>query len=402
VIEMKKQIQLLIFALLLAACAPQAPISGTGGSAGQPVSWWDAPLPGTIVDSELPAVQLVSHHSDTSGIAEIELTVNDEILVPVPGPPETEKLITDTREWTPPGPGEYTLRVRAKNNNGQWSNYAETYIIVPNIEDLLPNAESTGIVEGVVFAGLSQSPLDGVQVTLKGCGPVQIQITAADGAFNFSGLPAGSCLVSVLKQDWGFISYIPDVIVASSDTFSTQYPISIVSDPIQVTLLSIIMDLTNPFPEQQAGFSDKGLDTNLVYTGSCSPNQVNIAVRAVHPDGIRTVTFFHHLTSPDGDTTPWSNGEAMSPAGGDYFALLQTGDHLHADSGFSQAIVSYQFVIEPVGGSSADFVRSEVFTDLTLVACGREPSGPSPTPAPPEPIATPHPCEPWPGCWIPK
>jgi hypothetical protein len=164
------------------------------------------------------------------------------------------------------------------------------------------------------------------------------------------------------------------------------------------------MDLTNPFPEQeQAGFSDKGLDTNLVYTGSCSPNRVNFAVRAVHPDGIRTVTFFHHLTSPDGETTQWSNGEAMSPAGGDYYALLQTGDHLDADSSFAQAIVSYQFVIEPIGGSSGDFVRSEVFSDLSLVVCGRgpeqEPSGPSPTPPPPP--TTPHPCEPWPACWIP-
>jgi hypothetical protein len=349
-------------------------------------------------------VQLVSHHSDPSGIAEIELSVNDEILVPVPGPPDAEKLITDTREWTPPGPGEYTLRVRAKNNNGQWSNYAETYVIIPNVEEILPNAESTGIVEGVVFAGLSQQPLDGVQVTLKGCGPVQIQTTVADGAFNFSGLPAGSCLISVLKQDWGFISFIPNEINPSSETFSTQYPIPVVSDPNSLSLLSIIMDLTNPFPEQQAGFSDKGLDTYLVYTGSCSPNQVTFAVHAVHPDGIRTVTFFHHLTSPDGQTTPWSNGEAMNPAGGDYYALVQTGDHLDANSGFSQAIVSYQFVIEPVGGSSADFVRSEVFSDLSLVVCGRgpepEPSGPSPTPLPAE-GGTPHPCEPWPACWIP-
>jgi hypothetical protein len=380
-----------VFALLLAACAPQAAISGNGGSAGgSPVSWWDAPLPGTIVDSELPAVQLISHHSDPGGIAEIELTVNDEILVPNPGPPEAETLITDTREWTPPGPGEYTLRVRAKNNNGQWSNYAETYVIVPNVEEIL---SSTGVVQGVVYAGLSQSPLDGVQVTLKGCGPVQIQTTTANGSFNFTGLPAGSCLISVFKPDWGFVSSVPDL---------GQYPLPVASDPNLPTALSITMDLTNPFPEQRAGLSDKSLDTYLVYTGSCLPNEVTFAVKAVHPDGIRTVTFFHHLTSPDGDTTPWSNGEAMNPAGGDYYALVQTGDHLYADSSFSQAVVSYQFVIEPQGGSSADFVRSVVFGDLSLVACGRaEPESSGPSPTPPPPPTTPHPCEPWPACWIP-
>lgn len=393
---MNKYSLLLAFTVLLTACAPQIS-SGDVNGGGGPVSWFDSPLPGTNFTPPNPVVQLVSHHSDPSGIAEIELSVNGEVVGVQPGPPTDESLITDTRDWTPPGPGEYTLRVRAKNKNGAWGNYAETYVIIPNLEELLPNAESTGIIEGVVFAGLSQSPLDGVQVTLEGCGPVQIQITAADGAFNFSGLPAGSCLISVLKPDWSFISYIPDAIVASSDTFSTQYPIPVVSDPNQVTLLSVIMDLTNPFPE--AGFSDKNLDTYLVYTGDCSPNQVTFAIHAFHPDGIRTVTFFYHLTSSDGETTPWSNGQAMSLAGGGYYALVQTGNHLDADSGLSRATVSYQFVIEPVGGTSADFVRSAVFSDLTLAACGGPPpSGPSPTPPP---VSTPHPCEPWPACWAP-
>ncbi|MGH2581694.1 MAG: hypothetical protein ACRDFQ_02205 [Anaerolineales bacterium] len=394
---MNKTFPLFLFAILLAACAPQSQINSAGGAAGDlPVTWFDAPLPGTIVevapgppdteaDSELPAVQLVSHHSDPSGIAEIEFSVNDELIERNPGPPNNETLVTDTRDWTPPGPGEYTLRMRAMNNNGQWGDYAETYVIVPNFEELLG-----GIVQGVVYAGLSQSPLEGVQVSLEGCGPTQSQMTAADGAFDFIGLPAGSCLVSVFKQDWGFVSSIPDL---------GQYPVPVASDPNLPTAFSIIMDITNPFPEQNQGFSEKTLDTYLVYTGDCSPNEVTFAVRAVHTDGIRTVTFFYHLTAPNGETTPWSNGEAMSPAGGDYYALVQTGNHLYSDSGFTQAVVSYQFVIEPVGGSSADFVRSEVFSDLTLAACGavEEP----PPPPPPPPATTPHPCEPWPACWVP-
>ncbi|MGH2582500.1 MAG: hypothetical protein ACRDFQ_06350, partial [Anaerolineales bacterium] len=215
---MKKIIPLFLFAILLAACAPQSQINSAGGAAGGlPVSWFDAPLPGTIVernpgppnteaDSELPAVQLVSHHSDPSGIAELEFSVNDEIVESSPGPPDNEGLLTDTRDWTPPGPGEYTLQVRALSNSGAWGNYAETYVIVPNFEDLLG-----GIVQGVVYAGLSQSPLDGVAVTLKGCGPDQTLVTAPDGAFFFGGLSAGSGTLEVFKQDWGFVASIPDL-----------------------------------------------------------------------------------------------------------------------------------------------------------------------------------------------
>jgi hypothetical protein len=390
---MNKYSLLLVFAILLAACATQVPQGGTDGGdlGGGPVSWFDAPLPGTIVDPGspdigLPAVQLISHHSDPNGITEIEFSVNDEVLETNPGPPDNEALITDTRDWIPPGPGEYHLQVRAMSKTGQWSNYAETYVIVPNFEDLVVG----GTVEGVVFAGLSQSPL-------KGCGPDQLQITASDGAFNYVGMPAGSCTLEVAKQDWGFVSYIPDAIIASSETFSTQYPIPVVSDPNTPSLLSIIMDISDPFPEQQAGFSNKSLSTDAVYNGSCSPNQVIIGVRAQHPDGIRGVTFFFRVIDPSGDATAWSNGQAMTPEANDFYAIRLTGIHLDNESGFSQATVQYQFVIEPQGGALADFVRSDVYGDLMLLACAQEPA---PPPPPPPPGPTPYPCEPYPSCLV--
>ena len=390
---------MMVAVILLSACAPQLSQSDTGGvGSGGPISWFDAPLPGTVVgnpggeDVGLPAVQLVSHHSDPGGIAELEFLVNGELVEGNPGPPNAEKLITDTRDWTPPGPGEYTLQVRAMSKSGQWGNYAETYVIVPNLEDLVLG----GIVQGVVYAGLSQSPLEGVAVTLKGCGPDQTQLTLADGAFSFESLPAGSCTLEVFKQDWGFISSIPDLITPSSEVFSEQYPVPVVSDPNLVTILSIIMDISYPFPEQQAGLSERGLDTTIVYTGGCDPNQVNFSVRAVHPDGINGVTFFFRLRDPNGNITPWSSGDAMSQLGNDYFALAMTGNHLESDSGFNQATVLYQFVMEPVGAQLSDFIRSEVFSDLTLVACGEAP----PPPPPPPPGPTPYPCLPYPQCLV--
>lgn len=392
---MNKHLALTVVITLLVACAPQTAPQALGGGSGDPVSWFDAPLPGTIVDpgspdTGLPAVQLVSHHSDPSGIAELEFSVNGEEVESNPGPPDGGALVTDTRDWTPPGPGEFQLQVRAMSNDGTWGNYAETYVIVPNLEDLVLG----GIVQGVVYADLNgngtieagEDPLDGVDVYLDGCGPQQIQTTAADGAFDFQNLLAGSCTLQVLKGGWGF----------SGSTPSIGYPVPVASDPNLPTALSLYMAPATTIGPEEPGLSERGLDTFLVYTGSCAPNRVNFSIRAVHPDGIRGVTFFFRLRNANGDTTPWSSGDAMSPQGNDYYALSMTGNHLESDSGFTWATVLYQFVIEPIGGESNTFIRSQVFSDLTLVACGEAP----PPPPPPPPGPTPYPCLPYPSCLV--
>jgi hypothetical protein len=97
-----------------------------------------------------------------------------------------------------------------------------------------------GIVQGVVYADLdgsgtieepAEGPLDGVLVTLADCGPVQTQTTAADGAFHFAGLPAGTCHVSVDKGGWIFSGSFPLI----------SYPMPAASDPSLPTAFSMFM-----------------------------------------------------------------------------------------------------------------------------------------------------------------
>lgn len=102
-----------------------------------------------------------------------------------------------------------------------------------------PAAGSGGIVKGVVYGDLNgngaadpgEGPLDGVQVTLAGCGATQSQVTAADGAFNFTSLPAGSCQVSVTKAGWHFSGSFP----------SLSYPVPVASNPALPTAFSMFM-----------------------------------------------------------------------------------------------------------------------------------------------------------------
>ncbi|HET7010163.1 MAG TPA: SdrD B-like domain-containing protein, partial [Anaerolineales bacterium] len=96
-----------------------------------------------------------------------------------------------------------------------------------------------GVVQGVVYADLNgnasiesgEGPLEGVDVTLTECGPTLTQTTAADGAFHFSNLPAGSCLVQAAKAGWTFSGSFP----------SLGYPIPVASDPNLPTSFSIFL-----------------------------------------------------------------------------------------------------------------------------------------------------------------
>jgi hypothetical protein len=96
-----------------------------------------------------------------------------------------------------------------------------------------------GIVRGAVYGDLNGSGtidlgediLGGVEVTLADCGPNQIQVTAADGLFNFIDLPEGTCHVSVTKAGWIFSGSYP----------ALTYPVPVASNPELPTSFSIFM-----------------------------------------------------------------------------------------------------------------------------------------------------------------
>ena len=102
-----------------------------------------------------------------------------------------------------------------------------------------PASSSGGVVKGVVYADSNgkatidpgEGPLAGAQVSLSGCGALQNQVTGADGAFAFSGLPAGTCQASVSKAGWHFSGSFP----------SLGYPIPVASDPALPTAFSMYM-----------------------------------------------------------------------------------------------------------------------------------------------------------------
>ncbi len=102
-----------------------------------------------------------------------------------------------------------------------------------------PLAAGGGIVKGVVYQDTNgngvidpgEGPLEGVQVSLADCGPLQSQVTPADGSFDFTALPAGTCHVSAAKAGFHFSGSFP----------SLGYPVPVASDPSLPTAFSIFM-----------------------------------------------------------------------------------------------------------------------------------------------------------------
>ena len=96
-----------------------------------------------------------------------------------------------------------------------------------------------GIVQGAVYGDLNGSGtidpgevvLEGAEVTLADCGPNQTQVTAADGLFDFTDLPEGTCHVSVTKAGWIFSGSYP----------ALTYPVPVASNPDLPTSFSLFM-----------------------------------------------------------------------------------------------------------------------------------------------------------------
>ncbi len=109
---------ILLLALAQTACGST--------SAGRPRAWIDRPLDGEQV--ALEPLTIVAHASDAQGVTQFEFMVDSNLLGAVPA--NGTRFTEATAGWVPPGPGTYTVRVRAKNGTGNVGEEAISRIVV--------------------------------------------------------------------------------------------------------------------------------------------------------------------------------------------------------------------------------------------------------------------------------
>ena len=176
----------LMIALWLSACAPAAGGPSAGVAAVR--AWFDAPLPGTVFYPPNPC-QIVAHGSSPSGIALFELTINGAAASTIPSPDTKSSLATLTRDCGLSQPGEYNLMLRAQDNAGNWSGYAETSLVID--AGAIPNQPVQPPPQQVI-ASPTPTPVPAVpgEVSVQsvstwllyagdaGCGPQEVSIVA--------------------------------------------------------------------------------------------------------------------------------------------------------------------------------------------------------------------------------
>jgi hypothetical protein len=158
--------------LILAGCnlgQPPAPGYQPGPSA-----WFDSPLPNSTFP--LGPVQIVGHASDTDGLTQFEFSADGAVNV-LPSPSASDSLVTFTYVWTPSGPGTYPLLLRAMDAMGNWSDYAETVVIIADEPTPTPTAavpqasiERVSLSSEEVFFSIptmASMPCGGKSVTLR-------------------------------------------------------------------------------------------------------------------------------------------------------------------------------------------------------------------------------------------
>ncbi len=317
----RKIIALLVF-LALAAC--DLPLSK--GPQGAPQAWFDMPLD----QSTYPAapVPLIFHASDPGGIQQVELWVNNQPAGKFNSPDVKASLVTFHQNWTPPGPGKFTLQVRALSNQQVWGGFTQTHILVTGGRTTPP----AGVTPAVLPSSTSTPRLPARATSTTAFTPT------LRPAVRSTSTPVFTATLRTLP----------------TLTFTPRLP----PTPVPTE---------TPLP---GGVTIERISTDLVYLGGadCGPLEVTITARAVAPGGIRVVVLFYRFQ--DGVSSSEFQGLSMTSLGGDLYSVtLNPTSLLGGRIPFEQATLQYQVVIQQDNGDTS--LRTPVMADIAVRACGR-------------------------------
>jgi len=90
----------------------------------------DSPSNGATLPKE--SIEIAYHATSTEGVSTIELSINGEVVSSFASPDPDQNVIILKHTWLPSVSGSHTIRVRAQNSEGVWSDFSAAMV---NVED---------------------------------------------------------------------------------------------------------------------------------------------------------------------------------------------------------------------------------------------------------------------------
>lgn len=408
----KRQLSLIVggflFIVLIACTIPGMRI-GAGAEINVGI---DSPRSGDTLP--MGPVRIVFSASSSAGISLVELSVNYTVVMQVTNE-DGRSISVSEYTWTPEAPGEYAIRVRAQDNEGNWSGYTETRITiqagasVPTAtQPAAPTATQTGAP--VVNPTATSAPppaqtlfrIFDVKTNVfsfyygdDDCGPNSITITAK---VNFPNQVQGLVIFTRFADQESFDTTNWDSGRSMSKVSDDTYRITLDADDLpnyneyefatlfyQIVATSVsdgelgrtiifenahleICPQPNTPPEVR--FKNVTIDTDIFYYGgsSCGDDQVVITTDVTRTGMVEYVILFTRFKDVNSDNmTNWDRGTTLRVIDENTHRITLRPENLANYDEYENAQMSYQFIA--VDEDKKITGRSLVFDDILLAYC---------------------------------
>jgi hypothetical protein len=351
-------------------------------------------------------VRIVFSASSSAGISEVELSVNNAVMMRVLNE-DGQSISVSEFIWTPESPGETTIRVRAKDNAGNWSGTVETRITI-EAGGLVPTATTTGVPAVIPTATSAPPPAQALfrifdvktdRFTFyygdDDCGPNEITITAK---VNYTDQVKGLVLFTRFADQESFETTSWDSGRSMSKISDDTYRITLKAEDIPnynkyefATLFYQIVATREgggelgrttafknahleicPQPNTPADvrFKNYSYDTDIFFYGgsSCGDNQVVISTDVTRPEKAEYVILFTRFKDINSDKiTNWDKGTTLRVIDENTHRITLRPETLANYDEYDFARMSYQFIA--VDKDKKITGRSLVFDDILLARC---------------------------------
>jgi hypothetical protein len=347
----------------------------------------------------LGPVTIVYSASSSDGIAEVELSVDDAVVMRVD---EINQSISVSEfTWTPDAPGAYTIRVRARSGENVWSDYEQITITIeqgpePTATVAVPTVTPEPVATPDPFRifdvkadrftfyyGDDDCGPNEVTITAKVSDPGQVQGLvlftrfADQESFETTNWDSGRSMSKFSDDTYRITLKASDLPNYNKYEFATLFYQIVATrsgggEAGRTTIFKNVHLEICPQPNTPADvrFKNYTYDTDIFYYGgsNCGDNQVVITTDVTRQEKVEYVILFTRFKDVNSDKmTNWDKGTTMRVVDENTHRITLNPENLANYDEYEYAQMSYQFIA--VDKDKKITGRSLVFDDILLARC---------------------------------